>query len=334
MIETTKFFIFIQKFSKYSKIEINFLKGGYMPRRNDATYVYDIQSFKKIFPFLMPRKCDSLVYLNFELDLTNTLEFIKNNPSPTLNRKYRVFEVLIAAFSRLIVLRPELNRFIMDKRLWQRKDISFNFIVKRDYNDDSPEHSVILYIDPYMTLDEIAFYINKKIDETRSITESDNNNAADRLINIFTSFPPAITSFFVNIIKYLDTKGVAPLSITQEDGLHCSAYLSNLGSIGLRNGVVQHHLYQWGTTSIFMTIGSLSRKRIRTEEGLIKREDKIDIGFTVDERISDGYYFIKSLNQLQKLINNPEKLLLPLENIPQIAPKNKKEHKERLKQLV
>ncbi len=303
-----------------------------MPKRNDATYVYDIQTFKKIFPFLMPRKCDSLVYLNFELDLSTTFEFIKNNPSSTLNRKYRVFEVLIAAFSRLIVLRPELNRFIMNKKLWQRNDISFNFIVKRDYSDESPEHSVILYIDKNMNLDEIANYINTKIDETRSITDNENNNAADKLVNIFTSFPPAITSFFVNIIKYLDTKGIAPLSITREDGLHCSAYLSNLGSIGLSNGTVQHHLYQWGTTSVFMTIGSLKRKRIKNEDGSIKRVEKLNIGFTVDERISDGYYFIKSLNLLQKIINNPEQLLHTPENIPQRAPKNKREYKERLKQ--
>lgn len=303
-----------------------------MPKRNDATYVYDIQTFKKIFPFLMPRKCDSLVFLNFELDLTKTFEFINNTPSPTLNRKYRVFEVLIAAFSRLIVLRPELNRFIMNKKLWQRKDISFNFIVKREYSDDSPEHSVILYIDKNMNLDEIANYINSKIDETRSITENNNNNAADKLVNIFTSFPPAITSFFVNIIKYLDIKGIAPLSITREDGLHCSAYLSNLGSIGLSNGFAQHHLYQWGTTSIFMIIGSLSRKRKRNEDKTITREDKINIGFTVDERISDGYYFIKSLNLLQKILNNPEQLLQPPKNIPPIAPKNRKEYKERMKQ--
>ncbi|MGD1821664.1 MAG: 2-oxoacid:acceptor oxidoreductase [Pleomorphochaeta sp.] len=298
-----------------------------MPKRNDATYVYDIQPFKKIFPYLMPRKCDSLVYLNCDLDLSETLLFIKNNPSPTLNRKYRVFEIMIAALIRLFVLRPELNRFLMNKKLWQRNDISLNFVVKRDYSDDSPEHSVILKFDPNMTLDEIANYVDKKIEETRSITDDDNNNKADKLIDFFTSFPPFITSFFVSIIKFLDIKGIAPLSITEEDGLHCSAYLSNLGSIGLRNGKVQHHLYQWGTTSIFMTIGSLKRKRIISEEGLVRRENKLEVGFTIDERISDGYYFIKSLNILQDLINKPDQLLTPSKKSYSKPPKNKKEYK-------
>lgn len=302
-----------------------------MPRRKDATYVYNTQSIKKIFPYLMPRKCDSLVYINFELDLTNTLTFIKNNTSPTLNRKYRIFEVLIASIVRLITIRPELNRFIMNKRLWQRNDISINFIIKEDYRDESDEHSVIIKFNPLSTLDEIANIVDKKIEETRNITKNENNNIADKLVNIFTSFPPFITTSLVSFIKYLDTIGLAPLSITEEDGLHCSAYLSNLGSIGLTNATVQHHLYQWGSTSIFIAIGALKRKRIKTDPNIEKRIDKIDLGFTIDERIADGYYFVKSLNIFQDIINNPEQLFFPPQKIEERPARSKRELKKKKK---
>ena len=301
-----------------------------MPRRNDATYIYDVQPFKKIFPYLMPRKCDSLVYINVDLDFSYALDFIRNNPSPTLNRKYRVFEVLIAALIRLFVDRPELNRFIMNKRLWQRKDLSINFIVKEDYNDESPEHSVIIKFDPTMTLDKIANLVDQKITEARETTEDNNNNAADKLVNIFTAFPTIITTSLVNIIKYMDTKGIAPLSITQEDGLHCTAYLSNLGSIGLNNGIAHHHLYQWGTTSLFITIGSLKRQRMMKNE-IIQKVDKIELGFTLDERIADGYYFVQSLSRFQQIIKDPEQLLFkPKEILPRPA-KSKRELKKRIK---
>lgn len=38
----------------------------------------------------------------------------------------------------------------------------------------------------------------------------------------------------------------------------------------------------------------------------------IDIGFTVDERISDGFYFAKSIRLLKKILENPEILENPL----------------------
>ncbi len=279
-----------------------------MPKRNDATFVNQDQAFKKLFPYLMPRKCDSLVYLNLDLDLTKTLEFIRNNQNNILKRKYRVFEVLIAAFIRLFVIREELNRFIMNKKLWQRNDISINFIAKEDYKDEANEHSIVLNFDKNVTLNDISQIINEKILDARNATKEQIVNPTDNLVNIFSSFPSPIITLLISIIKFLDIKGKAPLSLTKDDGLHCSAYLSNLGSIGLNTGAVHHHLYQWGTTSIFITIGALKRKRIKTDEGFM-RKDSIEIGLTIDERIADGYYFVKSLNVLQDILNNPEQLL-------------------------
>ena len=302
-----------------------------MPKRNDATYVYDIQAFKKLFPYLMPRKCDSLVYLDLDLDLTATLDFIKNNQSPTLERKYRVFEVLIAAIARLIIIRPELNRFVMNKRLWQRNEISLNFIVKEDYDDNAPEHSIILKFDENHTLESIATLVDEKINEARKKTDLDKSSlAVDRLVNFFAAFPPFILTAIVSVIKFMDIKGFAPKSIIEEDGLHCSAYLTNLGSIGLKTGAVYHHLYQWGTTSLFITIGSLKRKRI-VKDKTIEKRDSLKIGITLDERIADGYYFVQSLNLLQQILNTPEQLFFKPNKIAQRPAKSKRELKKRKK---
>ena len=303
-----------------------------MPRRKDATYVYDVQPFKKLFPYLMPRKCDSLVYLSLDLDLTKTLDFIKNHPSVALDRKYRVFEILIAAVVRLIVLRPELNRFWMNKKLWQRNEISINFIAKENHDDTSAEHNIVLNFDSSATLETIAKNIDEGIKTAReSNSPNSSNTANDRLVNIFTSFPPIILSTLVNIIKFLDIKGIAPLSFTREDGLHCSAYLTNLGSIGLNNSRVYHHLYQWGNTSLFITIGALKRQKMNKETNE-KREDKLQMGLTIDERIADGYYLVQSLKVLQDLLNNPEQLLFPPVKVQDRPVKNRKEYKKLLKQ--
>jgi hypothetical protein len=87
---------------------------------------------------------------------------------------------------------------------------------------------------------------------------------------------------------------------------------------------VHHHLYQWGHTSVFITIGGLKRKRAK-KDSTEKRSDKLEVGFTIDERIADGYYLVNSLN-------HPEQLFVAPLNIKERPAKNKREYKKQLKE--
>lgn len=295
-----------------------------MPRRKDGTLVYNVPTYRKIFPFIMPKRCDSLVYMDLDLDLTEAILFIKNNPCEKLNRKYRVFELFIAAFIRTVVQRPELNRFVMNKKLWQRNELSINFVVKEDDDDDAPEHSIVAVFNPESTLEEIALIVDEEIEKCRLPI---NSNTTDKLIDFFTGIATPIATFLVSVLKVLDRKGLAPKSVMDADSLHSTAFISNLGSIGLNCSPVHHHLYDWGTTSIFITIGALKRNRNHTPGG-VKFHDTLQIGVTLDERISDGYYFVHSLHVMQDILKNPSQLLSKPAEIQKRPPKNRKEMKK------
>ncbi len=291
-----------------------------MKRRNDATYVADLIPYKRIFPYIMPKRTDSLVFHKFSIDLTEGVKFIKhmnrNNPG---DHQYRVFELFLAALLRTIAMRPQLNRFLMNYDTWQRKELSLNFVVKENYTDDAPEHSAILYFTPDMIFTEIANIINHTIEDSRA---GGPENDTDAAIEFFLRFPKWVLKFIVSIIGFLDRKGIAPKALRDADGLHCSAFVANLGSINLLSSP-HHHLYEWGTTSIFITMGMLRRKRIINEEGERSFIDSMDIGVTLDERIADGFYFIRSIQILQDYLNNPEKLM----ERPDLPPPNPT-HKE------
>jgi hypothetical protein len=80
-----------------------------------------------------------------------------------------------------------------------------------------------------------------------------------------------------------------------------------MGSIG--GDAMFHHLYEVGTTSAFCAMGKVYLKPyrdIRTEEVVWKKT--IDLNITLDERICDGFYFIKSLELFDTFIDNPELL--------------------------
>ncbi len=295
-----------------------------MSRRNDAVRVYEVPSYKQIFPFIMPKRCDSLVFQTMVLDLTNAVAFIKKNKRSD-GANYRVFELFIAALMRTITLRPELNRFIANYQYWQRKELSVNFVVKEDYTDDAPEHSMPLYFSEDMTLEEISKIINDAIIAQR---QPANENFTDKAILFFIKFPKFFIRMVVGFAGLLDRYGKAPKALRDADGLHTTIFISNMGSIGLRGGSPHHHLYEWGTTSLFATMGILRRVHM-VVEGTKTHRDTMEVGFTVDERITDGFYFTKSIKLLQDLLDDP--VQLTIKPILPPPPLTKKEYKQKLR---
>jgi len=270
-------------------------------KRNDAKRIYDMPTLIQVYPYLMKRRCDSMVFQSMVMDLTAVVDFVKENKAPD-GHTYRIFEVMISALLRTIALRPELNRFIANKCYWQRDELSINFIVKEDYTDEAPEHSMPMYFRPDMTLDEMATIINNTITEER---KKSNEGFTDKAISFFFSFPRWFITSVIGLAGFLDKHGKAPKALRDADGLHTSVYISNLGSIGLGGSSPHHHLYEWGTTSLFVTLGMLHRKKQSNGEF----RDFMEVGFTVDERITDGWYFTKSVKLFQNFLNHPESLL-------------------------
>jgi hypothetical protein len=252
---------------------------------------------------MMKRRCDSMVFQTVTIDVTNILSFIKEHKTPE-GKNYRMFEVVVGALLRLLAERPGLNRFIAGKRYWQRDELSINFVVKETMSDDAPEHSTPLYFKPEMSFDEMAAIIEKTIVEGQT---AHSEGFTDKVISFFLHFPTWFISMVVGLAGWMDRHGIAPKALRDADGLHTSVFVSNMGSIGLDGTSPHHHLYEWGTTSIFMTMGMLKRKKM--QDGSWRAY--MEFGFTVDERITDGWYFTQSLRLFEKYLQSPELLLQP-----------------------
>jgi len=297
-------------------------------KRNDAVQIFDIPVYNRIFPFMFKRRCDSLVYHAYKLDVSETVKFIREYNSTKPEMRLKFFYVFCAALIRTFAIRPELNRFISNSRYWQRNDLSMNFVVKEDFTNESPETSTPLYFKPEMTLFEYAKIIDDYIKESRN---KDKSSATDNTLNLLKYVPTWLLRLIVKIMGAFDKHGKCPQFIRDIDGLHTSVFLSSLGSIGIIGGSPLHHLYEWGTTSVFVTIGGMERKREFDQEGkLLESKEFVEIGATLDERISSGFYFIKSMHVLQDLLSNPQKLLERPELPPR--PLTKKEYRKKLRE--
>ena len=61
-----------------------------------------------------------------------------------------------------------------------------------------------------------------------------------------------------------------------------------------------------------VTIGTIHKEEIIMDDGTREIRDVVDIGATLDERIADGFYFIRSLKLVKYICAHPELFDKPL----------------------
>ena len=82
--------------------------------------------------------------------------------------------------------------------------------------------------------------------------------------------------------------------------------LAKLGSIG--SPAIYHHLNNYGNNSIMITIGRIMEEEVAIQDGAKEKKHFVEVSATIDERIADGFYLIKSVQLLEKYLKNPEVL--------------------------
>jgi 2-oxoacid dehydrogenases acyltransferase (catalytic domain) len=277
--------------------------------RSDGVRLKKLPSFRKMFPYLMRTRTESAVYYSQRLRIDRTLAWLERANAAS-GKKITLFHVLLAAGVRTLALRPEVNRFVVGRRIYQRRTIELSFVVKRELSEEASETTIKIAFDPRSTIADVVDKVNSVVRETRESHDSRDEEAAA----IVTKLPRSLIRLAIWTLRTLDYFGLLPAAFIKGDGLYTSAFLANLGSIGA--DAVFHHLYEWGNAPFFVTIGRRKREPVVDENGELKVEEVIDLKFTIDERISDGVYFQGTINLLTDLFENPEKLEKPPSSLP------------------
>ena len=134
-------------------------------------------------------------------------------------------------------------------------------------------------------------------------------NSTDKLAGALSLIPDFLLRWAVKFLWFLDKHGLMPKAIIDASPFHTSAFLTNVGSLGIDS--IYHHLYNFGTTSMFFSMGKKKKSYIY-EDDEIRQEKCITIAFVGDERICDGYYYAASFKQLNKYLKKPELLEQPI----------------------
>ena len=275
--------------------------------RKDGVLLKNITAMHYVMPLMYPNRCDNEAFISECIDLTNVMAYLDKKNADDPDYKYNLFQVMVTAMLKVITLRPKMNRFIANKTMYQRNEVSAAFTIKKVFSDRGEEALAIIHSKPTDTIDSIHNEILRQISIGRSDEQVDSGTAS---LEAVKKVPRFLVKFVGWGARFLDRHGWMPQSVIAGDPYYTSVVLSNLGSIKLHAGY--HHLTNWGTNSVFCVIGEMKKRPFYDDAGNVTMKMSVDLGLTIDERIADGYYYSKTVQLLRQLLENPELLERPL----------------------
>ena len=277
-----------------------------MRDRFDATYLKDLDSMHFIMPFMFPNRCDNQAFFTFQVDLTNLEKFLEKKNKDNPDYRYNMYQCIVTAVLKTITLRSKLSLFIHDRKMYRRNEVTAAFTVKQEFKDDGGEVLAFIHSKPEWNVDDVHNELKRQLLKLKNKSYVDESTG---FMDKFNKLPKFISRPALSFVCWLEKKGLIPKALVETDPYHSSCVLANLGSIGLPDGY--HHLTNWGTTSMFVVVGQSDRMPFYKNDK-IEFRDGVKLGFTIDERIADGYYFSKSIKIMQLLLEEPELLERPL----------------------
>lgn len=267
-------------------------------RRPDGVPV-KVPYTRRIMPFLLRGRNESVVYFEQRIDVTETLEFLRRFREET-GLRATLTHLLIWAVGQVLKARPRLNRFVAGGRLYQRKGIFVSFSAKKAKTDRDPIIVVKQRIDPSWSFQEVVERVEANLTQSRR-----QNRRIDRELKALLRLPLPLLSLLVCFVRWLDQINLLPAFFYRDDPLYASVFIANLGSINMDAGF--HHLYEYGNIPVFITMGRVKKEVVADEHDQPVIKPMLKLCYSFDERIEDGLYCLKGLEILKKILEEPER---------------------------
>ncbi len=276
--------------------------------RRDGVKVRKFDGMHNLMLEVMPKRCDADVYMNVKIDVTNLIKYVEDYKKKHPENRITYFHAFATALAKVIYNRPLLNRYIINRSYYDRKDVIFAFSAKVSFEDKSEEMMIGVKIDKDDNIFTVRDKIAKRVEKLRNTKTNtdDKRSGTNDAVDIVGHFPKGLRKLVMKIFKSLDNHDMLPKDMIEDNLYYSTAILSNLGNLGI--GSIYHHLTDFGTSSILATMGKIHKEPVVDKNSKIKAVDVCDFGVNLDERIADGFYFAKALKLLEYILANPKLL--------------------------
>lgn len=262
--------------------------------RKDGTRVKDANPIYTVMPYILKYRYDAMNMIEIDIPIFPMQSYL--NEKRKQGYRFSHLGLVLAAYVRTAAEFPLLNRFIANKRIFQRNEFSVAMVVLKPGEMDGTMNKM------YFKMEDDIFAVHEVIDRYVSDNrEQGDTNATDDIVRKLLNIP-GLVNFGVGIFKVLDRFGLLPQGLIQASPFHTSMTISNLASI--RTNHIFHHLYEFGTTSILITLGNMREVPVRKGEEIVF-ERSLPMGIVMDERICSGSYFAAVFRRFKQYLTNP-----------------------------
>jgi len=265
--------------------------------RKDGRRVTDVDPIYSIIPYILKYRYDSMNMIEIDIPIAPIQSYL--NEKRKQGYRFSHLGLVLAAYLRTAAEYPLLNRFIVNKRIYQRNEFSVGMVVLKPGSLDETMSKM------YFNMEDDIFAVHKVMDEyVEGNRGKGETNATDDIMKKLLAVP-GLLNFAAGLLKWMDLHGLLPQSLIKASPFHASMTISNLASI--RTNHIFHHIYEFGTTSILVTLGNMREVPVRKGEQIVF-ERCLPMGIVMDERIGSGAYFAAVFHRFKQYLANPELL--------------------------
>lgn len=266
--------------------------------RSDGELIREVGSLRRMMPYIMPTRTESVVWHRDLFDLTKTRPWL-DAYNAEREQKATLFQLLVYACARALHERPALNRFVSGGRFYQRKAVQVSFVAKKAFDDASPFVTVKLTCPREQTFTECVASIVEAVGGARGGKKTQ----VDAELRLAFAVPSFVLRGAVGLLRWLDAINLMPAGMIASDPMYTSLFLANLGSVGVDDTF--HHLFEWGNCPLFGAVGVARKHAVVGDDGTVQARDAMYVNWTFDERVADGLYCIKSIAIAQRIFEDP-----------------------------
>ena len=275
--------------------------------RADGKRLKNTDPMYTVASFVMDKRYDAMNMITIDLPLEPMQHYLNAKRSEGIQISHMA--LILAAYLRTVTEFPLLNRFIVNRRPYARNEFCVAMVVLKAGQADNGTMSK-MYFNMTDTILDVNNTINKYVEDNRNAPD---NNGTEKIIKALLSLP-GILPLGVPLLKWLDKHNLLPKKIIDMSPFHNSLVISNLASI--RTNHIYHHVYEFGTSSVFFTMGN-SREVPHRKGDEIVFEKCMPLGVVMDERICSGSYFALAFRCFKRYLANPVLLETPPETVLQ-----------------
>jgi hypothetical protein len=268
--------------------------------RKDGTKVKtkDVDPNYKVMCHILSERNDAQNMVNLYIPMAPMSHYIREKKKEGVTVSH--LALIIAAYLRTAAEFKKLNYFVVNKNLYCHNDFTCGMVVLKPGELDGTMNKM------HFEFTDDVLEVEKKIEDYIARNrEAGETNSTDKLVRVLLSVP-GLLRFGVSMYKWLDKHGLLSRKTIDASPFHCSFSISNLASI--RTNHIFHHCYNFGTTSVFITMGNIVEVPKRGFAGAVTTERCLPLGVVMDERICSGSYFAAAFQRIKTYLADPRRM--------------------------